>query len=83
MVELFKNAYLFNLKNPYTRYVTETTLYLINHSYKNYPRICVTYMAKNDEFLRLPYNPQEPLESLMKMLYMFANFKAAASEMVT
>ena len=53
------------------------TIALINHLYKNYACVSATDMTANNNQLRLIYNPENPLESLIKQLNKCAGFAVA------
>ena len=56
---------------------------LKKHLYKHYTRISPSDMASNDERLRVSYNTEELLNSLIKRLNEYADFATAANESVS
>ena len=75
--------YLYPLKNAFTGYSSIPTLNLIIHIYGNYTRISATDLVENDNHLREPFNPNEPLESLYTRLNKCGDYGTAASNPIT
>ena len=81
LVVIFEDTNLLPIKNPYTRYATNTTLALIEHLYKNYDHISGTDMEDNNKNLHLPCNYKEPLESLIKRINKCLEFAVVTSNL--
>ena len=83
LVSVFEDPYLSTLKNAYTGYATKTTLELVQNLYLHYACISATDMSKSDEWLRSPYNAEDPLGGIIERLNKCTDFAAAASEPVS
>ena len=57
-------------------------IYIGRHIYRYYAHILATYMAANDSRLQSSYNYKEPLESLIELLNIYANFAAESGESI-
>ena len=83
IVAVLYDTYLSSLNNAYMGYLARKILEIITYLYANYSRIPATYMETNDACLRSTYNPEEPLESLIKRLNKWAAYAASAGNPVT
>ena len=70
-------------ENYFTGYVNKFTIELITHLYNNYTRISATDIAANGGRLCVPYNAEEPLESLIERINECTDFATASSEPVS
>ena len=83
LLAVFDDPYLFKLKNEYTGYATSSTMDLIKHLYEHYAFISPSNMVVNDERLRVSYNAEDPLESIIERLNDCADFATADGEPVS
>ena len=83
ILKVFDDMYLYPLKNAFTGYSSIPTLNLIIHIYGHYARISATNLVENDNHLREPFNPNEPLESLYTRLNKCVDYATTASKLIT
>ena len=79
----FEDTCLTPLNNAFTGYSGTTTIPLPSHIYVHYTSILATDLAVNNQKLRQPFNPNEPLESLYMRLNKCVDYATQAGDPVT
>ena len=74
------DIYLEALKQPHVGYGARTALELLTHLWANYGKIEPSHLWDNEERMRTPWSPTEPIEKLFTQLKTTYEFAQAGNE---
>jgi hypothetical protein len=75
--------YYHTLRNRIMGYANTTTLQILSHLYTTYGNISPTDLIENDERMKKPYDPSQPIECLFDQFEDAVDLAAAANAAYT
>jgi hypothetical protein len=80
IIELFNDAYINALSDEIVGYTNCTSLQLLTHLLTYYAMITPTELTKNYERLNMPYDPNQPIETLFQQIQDARAFAVAGGQ---
>ena len=78
IIATFEETHLRILRNAHTGYNNATPLDMLNHLYRTYGQITPKDLEDNDQRMRTPYDPAQPITNLFAQLQEAVDFADAA-----